>query len=31
MEISYAHQQHLTGKGLVVAVLDEGFDTSMQP
>lgn len=28
MEISYAHQQHLTGKGLVVAVLDEGFDTS---
>ncbi|MBX9621784.1 MAG: S8 family serine peptidase [Alphaproteobacteria bacterium] len=28
MEVSYAHQQNLTGKGLVVAVLDEGFDAS---
>lgn len=28
MEVSYAHQRNLTGKGLVVAVLDEGFDAS---
>jgi subtilisin family serine protease len=28
MEVSYAHEQHLTGKGLIVAVLDEGFDAS---
>ncbi|MBY0272178.1 MAG: S8 family serine peptidase [Alphaproteobacteria bacterium] len=28
MEVSYAHQRNLTGKGLIVAVLDEGFDAS---
>ena len=28
MEVSHAHQQHLTGKDLIVAVLDEGFDAS---
>lgn len=25
---TYAHEQHLDGKGVVVAVLDEGFDSS---
>ncbi len=28
VEVSHAHAQHLTGKGVVVAVLDEGFDPS---
>ena len=28
VEVPHAHAQHLTGKGVVVAVLDEGFDSS---
>lgn len=28
VEIPHAHAQHLNGKGVVVAVLDEGFDSS---
>ncbi|EKE09443.1 MAG: hypothetical protein ACD_16C00169G0002 [uncultured bacterium] len=27
MEVTYAHKQHLEGKGATVAVLDEGFDS----
>lgn len=28
IEVSHAHQQNLNGKGVTVAVLDEGFDSS---
>jgi len=27
MEVPYAHEQHLDGSGVTVAVIDEGFDT----
>jgi subtilisin family serine protease len=27
MDVPYAHEQHLDGKGVIVAVIDEGFDT----